>query len=620
MPLLAILCLAPGLSATRSRLRGILWGSSSQVSAGTNMRQLLTRIGRSEKAAGCRLIEIEGEMIRLARSGLAVDLLAYSGGSHRLASLDQDALANLVRSHGGDLLGDYHPDDDSLDEWLDRARNDVRAMWVHATVSLLQHGTGTPAEDLDLASRLLAVDPTHEMAYRARIRAYGTKGDIARCRAAYLECERVLKAELVIAPSAETQALAARFFEPAGPPVPVPDIAPPIAIAPLAGAGRPKVAILPPVDPFDDRRLRELASYLLEDLTVGLARFRSFRIIAAHTALGMASGPLRGMNARDWCDYVVASSLSGSPGAFEIKFRLTDARTSEVIWASSVPFDGADLPGLYTTLSERAVASLATTIEAREVDRAAPPEDRGAYRLFLEGTRHAATTDLREIRRARRLFKQAAAREPAFAAARAGVARTLSLEWLMRGAPDPTFLRDAVEQADDAIALDPRDGRGFREKAYALLYMKRHDQALALFSEAAERNPNDADLLASYADALAHSGDPEAALTVLDRASVLNPQPPVMYRWIRGSIHFQMRRYYEAIVAMQPTRRDPATARLLAACYAEIGDEAGARACARLARQSLPDFETDKLWTIVPNRNPADTRHLIQGLRRAGFT
>ncbi|HUG61655.1 MAG TPA: tetratricopeptide repeat protein [Methylomirabilota bacterium] len=621
--LLAILALSPGHTASRARIRSILWGNSNHANAGSNIRQLLTRLARAERSAGVRLIQPKGEMLRLDHDA-DIDLLALAPAALRQAAGEPATLIAIVNSYTGELLSDVHPDDDVLDEWLSRERANLKTAFVTAAVTLLQNGAGSPNEDIEIAARLLAVDPSHEAGFRARIRAFGLKGDVSRSRAAYLECERILKSELGILPSAETRALASRFFdiEPvaSGIPAEPPARGPGEAGQTSSDGGRPRVVILPPVDPFDNPRMRGLANFLLEDITVGLARFRSFRVIAAHTAIAMASGAMRGMNTRNWCDYVIASSLGAAGSSFEVKFRLTDSRSSEVIWASAAPFDGIDLPGLFNLLSDRAVSALADVVERREVERAAAPDDVSAYRLFLEGRRFAGSTSLPELRRARRLFREAIHRDPGFAAARAGLARTKSMEWLVRGAPDPQLLVEAVSHAETAIMADDRDARGFREKGFALLYMKRHDESQAMFSEAANRNPNDADLLADYADALAHSGDPDGALTVLDRAMALNPSPPTVYRWIGGSIHYQTKRYYDAIALLEPTRRDPATARLLAACHAQVGNTVAARACFRLARESLPDINVQKLWTIVPNRNPADTQHYIDGLRRAGLS
>ena len=116
------------------------------------------------------------------------------------------------------------------------------------------------------------------------------------------------------------------------------------------GDARPRIVILPPVDPFDDPRLHRLTNFMLEDVVQGLARFRSFRVIASHTAIAISSGSAPRIQTPDWCDYVLSSSLSAAGADHELKYRLTDIRTGEVAWSTAILFDGRDLPHLYSVL------------------------------------------------------------------------------------------------------------------------------------------------------------------------------------------------------------------------------------------------------------------------------
>jgi DNA-binding SARP family transcriptional activator/TolB-like protein len=626
--LFAVLALSPGGVANRARIRTVLWGNARQAAASANLRQLISRVTRIERSLGVTILDHEGDVVRLARRDIRLDVAALLPPALRPGTSDPAALWTAVKVWTGDLLADFHANDEALDEWLQRERGSLRSVFVTAATTLLQSGQTTPADDLDIATRLLAAEPTNEAGHRARIRAFGLRGDITRGRLAFLECERLLRTELDASPSPETVDLASRYFD-IGSVTRVPDETlrvqpvdpPPSPPAPATGSDtRPRIAILPPSDPFDNKRLRALCNHMLEDIVIGLARFRSFRIIAAHTSVAMSTGVVHRMQARDWCDYVLASALSRHAEDYELKYRLTDAHSGEVVWASSVMIDRADLAGLYRSLADRAVAALADAVERREVERPTSPNDPRAYRFYLDARDYIATMELPFLRRARRMMREARRGDPGFAAYSAGIARTLTLEWIVRGAPDPRMLEDALLHADDAIAADERDARGYREKGLALLYLKRHDESLALFSEAAQLNPNDADLLADYADALAHSGDPDSGLAVFERALALNPSPPIIYRWVQAGIHYQMRRYRDVLSVLEPWKHETAVARLLAAAHAQIGDIRAAQAPLRLVRASLPDFRADRLWIIVPNRHEEDTRHLIEGLRKAGLT
>src|SRR5207248_6696538 len=135
----------------------------------------------------------------------------------------------------------------------------------------------------------------------------------------------------------------------------------------------------------------------------------------------------------------------------------------------------------------------------------------------------------------------------------------------------------ALALADRAVGLDPFDGRGLRERGFTCLYLRRHDESLHSFQQASALNPNDADLFADYADALAHSGKPKEGLEKCVRAIALNPLCPEYYYWILGSIYFQIEDYESALKALEPIKHRPETARLMAASSALLGNDADAR-------------------------------------------
>ena len=59
--------------------------------------------------------------------------------------------------------------------------------------------------------------------------------------------------------------------------------------------------------------------------------------------------------------------------------------------------------------------------------------------------------------------------------------------------------------------------------------------------------------------------------------------------------------------------------RLLSACAARVGDRDSARRYSQMVRETYPRFEAASVRDIVPNRNPADTEHLVDSLRLAGL-
>src|SRR5258708_39239965 len=121
-----------------------------------------------------------------------------------------------------------------------------------------------------------------------------------------------------------------------------------------------------------------------------------------------------------------------------------------------------------------------------------------------------------------------------------GMERGISEEWVVRGMVEHDLLKEAVALASRAAELDPMDGRAMRERGRATLYMRRYDESLEAFDAAIGLNPDDADILSDYADALAHFGEPQRSLPFSRKALELNPAQPDDYVWTLGSIYYQL--------------------------------------------------------------------------------
>lgn len=620
-------CLAAVLASTdehrapRSRIREILWGGADPEKASNNLRQLLSRIVRVQREYDVEAFVVDGVEVLLDRRAVSVDLLDWQEANVDLLSYrhEWDRLASVLERFANPLLDGVAVDDRELEDWILLSREALQAAWMNAAVRLLDQGVGSaPGESLmRIAFKAIALDPCCEAAYRGRMRIHASAGNLVAVRQIYRECCDALRKEVDAAPAPETIQLAQALLGPAEPARPTDT---PRAAEEANGLRRdnlkPRVAVLL-LPGLDAGPLRSVRAALLEDIIVGLSRYRSFRTIAAHTSLNPDRLPKGGLGAV--CDYSVFTGLVDWDGGLKAIFRLTRALDDEVLWAEDFAVLRHGAAAFFRGVTSRVLASVADAVERSELEFPVAPEDAGAYRMYLEGRQHLRSTDLRDLRRARRWFRRAASADPTYTGGLVGVARSLTMEWLVRGAPEEDLLASARLAASDAIRIDPRDARGYRELGFTALYAKNYDESLRRFAEALDLNPNEADLIMDQADALSHSGDPEAGLAAADAALDLNPVPPSYYHWIRGSIYYQLERFDDALQALEPVKGDPATARLMAATAAMAGDRAQARLYAGQVRATYPEFTTESLWRIVPNRNPRDTERLIEGLRAAGL-
>jgi DNA-binding SARP family transcriptional activator/Tfp pilus assembly protein PilF len=620
--LIAILAAVDGRRATRSHVRTILWADSDRDKANASLRQLIARIHRAEQASGVGLLAMEGEALALTPNCRVdyADFLAALAGDAEVAQRCA-ALMNLWR---GALLEGMAFGEAAIDEWLEARREQMRQRFMDAGRRVLE--ADLPMQHADaqwqLAEKIAAIDPTEEEAYRSMMRLCIARGDRALGLRIFKRCQRILEEELEVAPDPKTLALAAKLHDPEAP---RPSAAPAAAKGPAAARGAerqvPAVMVLPPMGASLDPTFATLAAGLAEDITVGLTRFRRFSVVASPTP-GM-------MNLKDRCheiglsvfdiDYTVALSLMPATHGYRLALRLTDAGNSEVLWGTNPEFTTATVGDTFDRLIRLTVRTLVDVIDTRQARAAMNAERASAYALCAQGRRLLHKADLQTIRRAKKLFKQALAQLPDYPPAIVGIARATSEEWLVRGMIEPDLLKESIALARRAIELDPLDGRAMRERGRVNLYMRRYDESLEAFDAALALNPDDADILSDYADSLAHSGEPQRGLPLSRKAMELNPAQPDDYVWTLGSIHFQLGEYQTALDVLRPMDGSPATARLLTACAARAGDKDSARRYGQMVRETYPKFAVASVRDIVPNRNPADTEHLVDGLRLAGL-
>ena len=127
------------------------------------------------------------------------------------------------------------------------------------------------------------------------------------------------------------------------------------------------------------------------------------------------------------------------------------------------------------------------------------------------------------------------------------------------------------------METDPNDARGYGELGYVRLYQKEHDRSIAAYERALALNPNEANILAEMGDALAHAGRPEEALPYIQKAISLNPFYPDQYLWAMADAYMRMREFEKAIGCVQRMNNPALGARILACCYAHLGQMTQAR-------------------------------------------
>ena len=200
--LLAYLALPTGRAHTRDKLVGLLWSDRGDEQARNSLRQALTELGKALNAIEPPPLIKGQDTLMLDPAIVGVDVLEFE----QLAA--SDAVGDLHRAaalYAGDLLDGLDTRDAAFEEWLLIERQRLRTLATTMLKKLLIREIGPRA--IAVAQRLLALDPLQEEGHRALMRLHAEAGEIGASLRQYELCREILKRELDVAPSPETEAL-----------------------------------------------------------------------------------------------------------------------------------------------------------------------------------------------------------------------------------------------------------------------------------------------------------------------------------------------------------------------------------------------------------------------------
>jgi tetratricopeptide (TPR) repeat protein len=184
--------------------------------------------------------------------------------------------------------------------------------------------------------------------------------------------------------------------------------------------------------------------------------------------------------------------------------------------------------------------------------------------------------------------------------------------------------QDAFRHARMAVQTDPRDPQA--RFALGVTYQNTGfpAEAIAELKEAVRLNPNYGAAFANLSTNYGFLNKPEQALPAIDLALRLMTHDPRRFIWLpcRAVINYLLRNYRPALEACQEAlaaKPDfPVAIRYLVATLGQLGRKAEAAAVIPLLRRLDGDIAgSEAYWRRM--FNDAAVRHLVDGLRKAGF-
>lgn len=383
---------------------------------------------------------------------------------------------------------------------------------------------------------------------------------------------------------------------------------PVVAVLPFAVAGE--------IDPV-------LIDGIIEEITNGLARFRSVTVIARSSAFAFpadARPDHETIGLKLHANYLVEGAARRRGDRYRIAVSLIRAANGQQVWGETFDCTQEELLTIDTLIAQRVIVRLVVNIEDSIIHSIAGIAT-GSLRAFenlMRGIQLLRTYGPNVNEQARDCFLRAIEMDPEYGLAHAYLGLAEIIVGGYGSAP-----QEVVEQARDrlvlALRLDPHEPRCHRIMGLIRLFLREYGAAESHVMRALSLNPYDADTLAQLGFLLTMRGRAEEGLRWIQRAIELNPFRPLWYDSDLSFAFYSLGRYQEAIDVLESTpSRGVLQNSRLAAAYAMTGNEA--RAAYYIGRAMDNIGESDLLVYLEKTtqlERETDTRRLLDGVKMA---
>lgn len=632
--LLAFLALNPGEVVARFKLAGLLWGDRGNKQARTSLRQTLTVLRKALKPMQDQVLRADRQSIGLDGAGLEVDAVSFQD---LIASGTPADLETAVSLYRGDLLDGLDLPDPGFQAWLVDERRRFHDLMAGALNALMAHkrADGAPQEAIVLAQRLLTLDPLREDVHRALMVLYAELGQRHAAQQQYQRCRELLASELDVEPEAETEALYqtlrnndAAGDDAAGPSVAAPTIGTPnsaLTTKPPLLPGKPSVAVLSFEELSGDPGRASLGEGLAADINTELFRLGMISVVGHHEAqyYALESATVQEVGRNLAVRYVLCGTVRRADQRVRITVELLEVETGRPCWSERYDRQLDDLFAVQDEIASAIVGVVEPSLHRAEFDRVNrnPPEDMLANELVLRAWKSSNEGSEEGNRAGERYCEDALLLDPEISVAYSQLAWNLWYTALNGWTDDREIaLRRAVDRANRASSLNPKDYDAVGARGFALIGMGNYDGATRVVEELAKKFPSHAHSTLYRSGLLNSLGQHQEALELAEQSVKIDPHHGHWFTWaLKGRCLFCLERYAEAIDALElfmTLSKFPGFRLVLAAAYAAAGRDED-------ARTEVESLGADA-WKLTAGvyihfRDPADRERLAIWSQRAGL-
>ncbi|HRD78511.1 MAG TPA: BTAD domain-containing putative transcriptional regulator, partial [Hyphomicrobiaceae bacterium] len=499
--MIAYVALADHGRESRRRLVGMFWGNSPQRQAQQSLRHCVGVLRRQFRLARCGVLGIDPRELRLdqarVRTDIAEILESVEGGVVPERLLSPDAVDQS-------FLADLDGLDEEFDTWLMSERSKISDRILRSLERQLYDPRRTSGQ-IEIARSLLRLDPTHDEATRALMRAYAAQGDLTAALRVAKAQEDVLVREHGTGPTPETRRLTAEIRECAAAPVaggPVVPITTPTVVRIQPRTNKLVIMVAPLAMEAVSPERRYLCDGFRRELIASLILFREW-----HVRDGVK--PTGEETTAD--EYALEAHASETRDGLRLVFTLKEGGSNEFVWSERLLLSLGEWTTAQQSVVRQLASSLNVSISEGRLARVVPQRDTAPliFDQWLKGQQLIRSFRRDDWHEARRIFEEIIQAAPDFGPAYSSRAQLeniihLAHHGLMRDAKGES---QALDFARRAIGIDRGDSRAQLSLAWSHLMLEQFDLAARHYEHALRLNDNDPWTTISSGLGLAFAGD-----------------------------------------------------------------------------------------------------------------
>jgi len=396
-------------------------------------------------------------------------------------------------------------------------------------------------------------------------------------------------------------------------------------------ADKPSIAVLPFENMSNDPEQEYFADGIVEDIITALSQMKQWFVVARNSSFIYKGRnvDIREVARQLGVRYVLEGSVRKGGNRLRITGQLIEAETGTHMWADR--FDGNldDVFALQDKITESVVGAIEPSLRKAEIERSKrkPPENMGAYDLYLKSLPHIYAMRPDDNKQALDLLQDAIELDPNYAPALAylawGYEQRLVRDWGAYGDDDAGT---AVALARRAIDADRDDAHVLAAAGFVLVMIARdYERGIQTVERAHELNPNIAFVSLLVAVAKLFGKDAAEALEHIEDAIRVSPLDPGAFFFysIAAIAHLFCGRPAEAYeLATKSARMYPdwdTTYWAMIPALMQLGRVAEARSAVSKLLELSPSATVSRYRELLPIRNPEYLNIMLDGMAAAGL-